>query len=138
MTLVAIIAIVLLGLLLWRYIVLYLAYKELKKLYNFSNIIPRRQYLQLADWLRKRKSKFSVLSKMELLNMWYGIIMTMPKEYYSALADVPNLVDVKDDITQAKWKQMLVEKLEGLQQMDDLDFDDLADVSFYIFNIIFR
>lgn len=138
MTLVAIIAIVLLGLLLWRYIVLYLAYKELKKLYNFSNIIPRRQYLQLADWLRKRKSKFSVLSKMELLNMWYGIIMTMPKEYYSALADVPNLVDVKDDITQAKWKQMLVEKLEGLQQMDALDFDDLADVSFYIFNIIFR
>lgn len=135
---VTIIAIVLLGLLTWRYIVLYLEHKELKKLYNFSNIIPRRQYAQMADWLRKRKSKFSVLSKMELLNMWYGILMTMPKDYVVALQGVPELVDIKDDISQAKWKQMLVDKLEELQQMDDLDFDAISDASFYIFNIIFR
>lgn len=109
-----------------------------KRLHQFSNVIPRRQYISLLSWLQSKRGRLSVLSKMELINRWYSILMTMPKEYSIALDDIPNKVDLNNNLSQTDWKRMLMDLLQELYESKDLDLDSISDASFYIFNIVFK
>lgn len=104
---------------------------------TFDNSIPRRYYSMMADYLRTRKSRFSVASKIELISQWNGILTILPQSVKDTLDNVKRTIDLDNNsLTAAEHKKAMIESLELLFNSDIIDEDALASLCYHLYYII--
>ena len=112
--------------------------KAIRACTTFSNTVPRRQYNVIAEFLRKRKCKFSLQSKVELISMWYELLLILPRSATDVIRGIPDSFDLDTNtLTQAEHKKAMIEALEKLAESDDLNNDDLVAACYHLYYIIF-
>lgn len=109
---------------------------------EFSNATVRRAYNSLATYLRTRKSKLSLESKVYVLDGWYSILLGLPKEVESFVVIQPESLDMKNDTTSlTTHKKAVIEALEKLADLDNLEFSDyklFAVISYHLMFLIYN
>lgn len=112
--------------------------KAVKANTTFSNTLPRRHYNKMAEYLRTRKSKFSLASKIEIMSMWNNLLLQLPRSVKETLDTVPETIDMDTNtLTAAEHKKAMIEALEALAQQDDINNDDLVKACYHLYYIIF-
>lgn len=103
---------------------------------EFSNVSVQRAYSSLATFLKTRKSKLSLESKVYVLDGWYSILLGLPKEVESFVVIQPDSLDFKNDtMSLTEHKKAVIEALEKLADLDHLEFSDyklFATVSYHL------
>lgn len=106
--------------------------------YEFSNSTVRQDYNKLATFLRTRKSKLSLDSKIYVLDGWYSILLALPNEVKEHIIIQPDSIDVKnDELTTTEHKKAVIDALEQLAEIDNLEFNDYKLLSTISYHIIF-
>jgi len=109
---------------------------------EFSNATVRRAYNSLANYLRTRKSKLSLESKVYVLDGWYSILLGLPKEVESFVVIQPDSLDLKNDTASLTvHKKAVIEALERLADLDSLEYSDyklFATISYHLMFLIYN
>ena len=106
--------------------------------YEFSNSTVRQDYNKLATFLRTRKSKLSLDSKIYVLDGWYSILLALPNEVKEHIIIQPDSIDVKnDELTITEHKKAVIDALEQLAEIDNLEFNDYKLLSTISYHIMF-
>ena len=110
---------------------------ELEKKLVFTNETPRSDYGKLSAYLKAKKSKLSVQSKVEILNMWNEILLELPVDYDDVIMLDVKVLDNKDTLTKAQHKKELIEALDALHDQDELDTLSLQRAVYHLYYLIF-
>ena len=111
--------------------------KALKTDNTFEMNNVKKYYSVLAEFLRKRKSRFSVEAKVDLLSMWYDILLALPPKVKNSIRSAAKSFDLENTtLTAAEHKRAMIESLEVLCDQEKIDENRLVAVTYHLYYII--
>lgn len=110
---------------------------RIKPIYEFTNKVPRRLYLEFIELLKSKRGRLSSQSKIEIINIWTRLLLLLPSKYNITVDETA--FNIKDDkSTLAEHKKLMIENLEALSQNDYLEKADITALYYHLICILIK
>lgn len=116
----------------------FITISELNDKLTYSDKKLKENLMQLLNYLEKKKSKLSMQSKIDILNLWYDILLSLPDDYAESVQVYSDNLDYTDTSTNAQHKKIIMDACKELIDADGLLLDSLTCISYHMLYIIFK
>ena len=116
----------------------FITISELNDKLTYSDKKLKENLKQLLDYLAKKKSKLSIQSKIDILNLWNECLISLPEDYAESIQVRSDNLDYNDTSTNAQHKKIIMDACKELIDTDGLLLDSLTCISYHMLYIILK
>ena len=116
----------------------FLTISELDEKSKVNHDKAKKNFSELSTYLKTRKSKLSMESKIDILNKWQDILLSLPKDVSGCTWISPDNIDFEDKTTVAQHKKIVIESLNELLSLDYYNLELLSCVAYHLMYLLFK